>query len=267
MSDGPCEPRRDGEAPQPGAELAAAVGQLGAGGPQIGQIMRHFSSASLSISSPGRATQGASASGYCEDPFHGQAPGESRQAPPSIRQGKPLHIERSGQPSGDRVVRSRARSWLRDGKALNGASQRHLCARFRQLRRMSQGLRHKYTRTLAGGVNHRLTGVQHQVTGRRVHTVQDLGAALATVFRRATCTGVLFCSPLAPIVKGNDLRRPVLGRTPEWFGRWPPARRSGCSNTRAFGRSSPKMPAAAEGWITRRLQYTYTKALPFGRAM
>jgi hypothetical protein len=115
MSDGPREPRRDGEAPQPGAEIAAAAGQLGAGGPQIGQIMRHFSSASLSISSPGRATQGASASGYCEDPFHGQAPGESRQAPPSIRQGKPLHTERCGQPSGDRVVRSRARSWLRDG--------------------------------------------------------------------------------------------------------------------------------------------------------
>ena len=115
MSDGPREPSRDGAAPQPGAELAAAVGQLGAGGPQIGRVMRHLFSTGVSIPSPCRAAQGASASGYCEDPFHGQAPGESRQAPPSIRQGKPLHTERCGQPSGDRVVRSRARSWLRDG--------------------------------------------------------------------------------------------------------------------------------------------------------
>jgi len=115
MSDGPREPRRNCAAPQPGAELAAAVGQLRAGGPQIGRIMRHLSSTGLSISSPGRAAQGASASGHCEDPFHGQAPGESRQAPPSTRQAKPLHVERGGQPGGYRLVRSRARAWLRDG--------------------------------------------------------------------------------------------------------------------------------------------------------
>src|SRR5580693_6409184 len=115
MSDGPREPRRNGAAPQPGAELAAAVGQLRAGGPQIGRIMRHLASTGLSISSPSRAAQGASASGHCEDPFHGQAPGESRQAPPPIRQAKPLHVERGGQPGGDRLVRSRARTWLRDG--------------------------------------------------------------------------------------------------------------------------------------------------------
>ncbi len=115
MSDGPCEPRRNSAAPQPGAELAASVGQLRAGSPQIIRIMRHLSSTGLSISSPGRATQGASASGHGEDPFHGQAPGESRQAPPSIRQAKLLHVERGSQPGGDRVVRSRARAWLRDG--------------------------------------------------------------------------------------------------------------------------------------------------------
>lgn len=115
MSDGPREPRRNGAAPQLGAELAASSGQLRAGSPQISRIMRHLSSTGLSISSPSRATQGASASGHCEDPFHGQAPGESRQAPASIRQGKPLHVERGGQPGGDRVVRSRARAWRRDG--------------------------------------------------------------------------------------------------------------------------------------------------------
>jgi hypothetical protein len=115
MSDGPREPRRDGAAPQSGAELVAAIGQLRAGGPQIGPIMRPLSSTGLSISSPGRAAQGASASGLCEDPFHGQAPGESRQAPPSIRQAKPLYVERGGQPGCDRVVGSRARAWLRDG--------------------------------------------------------------------------------------------------------------------------------------------------------
>ena len=115
MSDGPREPRRDGAAPQPGAELAAAVGQLRSGGPQIGRIMRHLSSTGLSISSPGRAAQGASASGHGENPFHCQASGKSRQTPPSIRQAKSLHVERGGQPGGDRVVRSRARAWLRDG--------------------------------------------------------------------------------------------------------------------------------------------------------
>src|ERR1700676_1498536 len=115
MSDGPREPRRNGAAPQLGAELVAAVGQLRAGGPQIGRIMRHLSSTGLSISSPSRAAQGASACGHCEDPFHGQAPGESRQAPPSIRQAKALHVERGGQPGGYRLVRSRARAWLRDG--------------------------------------------------------------------------------------------------------------------------------------------------------
>ena len=115
MSDGPREPRRNGAAPQPGAELAAAVGQLRAGGLQIGRIMRDLSSTGPSISSPGRAAQGASARGHYEDPFHGQAPGEPRQAPASIRQAKPLHVERGGQPGGDRVVRSRARAWLRDG--------------------------------------------------------------------------------------------------------------------------------------------------------
>jgi len=115
MSDGPREPLRDSAATQPGAELAAAVGQLRAGGPQIGWVMRHLSSTGLSISSPCRAAQGASARGHSEDPFHGQAPGEPRQAPPSIRPAKPLHVERGGQPGGDRVVRSRARAWLRDG--------------------------------------------------------------------------------------------------------------------------------------------------------
>ena len=115
MSDGPREPRRNGAASQPGAELAAAVGQLRAGGPQIGRIMRHLSSTGLSISSSCRAAQGAIARGHSEDPFHGQTPGESRQAPPSIRPAKPLHVERGGQPGGDRVVRSRARAWLRDG--------------------------------------------------------------------------------------------------------------------------------------------------------
>jgi hypothetical protein len=115
MSDGPREPRRNGAAPQSGAELAAAVGQLRAGGPQIGRIMRHLSSTGLSISSPSRAAQGASASGHGEDSFHGQAPGESRQAPPSVRQAKPFHVERGGQPGSDRVVRSRTRAWLRDG--------------------------------------------------------------------------------------------------------------------------------------------------------
>jgi len=114
MSDGPREPRRDGAAPQPGAELAAAVGQLRSGGPQISRIMRHLFSTGLSISSPGRAAQGASASGHGEDSFHGQAPGESRQAPSSVRQAKPFHVERGGQPGGGRVVRSRTRAWLRD---------------------------------------------------------------------------------------------------------------------------------------------------------
>src|SRR6202521_3217368 len=115
MSDGPREPRRNGAAPQPGAEVAAAVGQLRAGGPQIGRIMRHLYSTGLSISSRGRAAQGGGARGHCEDPFHRQAPGESRQAPPSTREAKPLHIERGSQPGGDRLVRSRARAWLRDG--------------------------------------------------------------------------------------------------------------------------------------------------------
>ena len=115
MSDGPREPRRNGAAPQPGAELAAAVAQLRTGRSQIGRIMRHLVLTGLSISSPSRAAHGASASGHCEDPFHREGPGESRQAPPSIRQAKPLHVERGGQPGGDRVVRSRARAWLRDG--------------------------------------------------------------------------------------------------------------------------------------------------------
>jgi hypothetical protein len=115
MSDGPREPRRDGAAPQPGAELAAAVGQLRSGGPQFGRIMRRLSSTGLSISSPGRAAQGASASAHRENPFHCQASGKSRQAPPSIRQAKPLHVERGGQPGCDRVAGSRARAWLRDG--------------------------------------------------------------------------------------------------------------------------------------------------------
>jgi len=80
--------------------IATAVGQLRAGGLQIGRIIRHLASTGLSISSPGRAAQGASARGHGEDPFHGQAPGEPRQAPPSIRQAKPLHVERGGQPGG-----------------------------------------------------------------------------------------------------------------------------------------------------------------------
>ena len=115
MSNSPRESHRKGAAPQLGAELVAAVGQLCAGGPKIGRIMRHLSSTGLSISLPSRAPQGASASSCCEDPVHRQAPGGSRQAPPPIRQAKPLHVERRGQPGGDRVVRSRARPWLREG--------------------------------------------------------------------------------------------------------------------------------------------------------
>src|SRR3984893_13549518 len=122
MSDGPCEPRRDGAAPQPGAELAAAVGQLRPRGPQIGRVMRHLSSTGLSISSPCRAAQGASAHGHSEDPFHDQAPGKPRQAPPSICPAKPLQVERGGQSGGDRVVRSRARAWLRGGTLHDKAS-------------------------------------------------------------------------------------------------------------------------------------------------
>ena len=115
MSDGPREPRRSGATPQPGAELTATVGWLHAGGPQIGPIMRHLSATGLSISSPSRGAQGASASGHSEDPFHGQAPGASRQAPASMRQARQLHVERGCQSGGDRVVRSRARAWLRNG--------------------------------------------------------------------------------------------------------------------------------------------------------
>lgn len=97
-----------------GSKTSARQHMEKAGVPFVPGTSRGLSSTGLSISSPCRAAQGTSARGHSEDPFHGQAPGEPRQAPPSIRPAKPLHVERGGQPGGDRVVRSRARAWLRD---------------------------------------------------------------------------------------------------------------------------------------------------------
>jgi len=116
-------------------------------------------------------------------------------------------------------------------------------------------------------------GVQHQAKRRRVYTVPDpeLLAIGQNQFQRRSRWPPFSEERTAPVrsfvascanSKRNDLRRPVLGRTPEWFGRWPPARRSACSNTRVFRPSSPTMPhlqPAAEGWITRRLRMNGAK--------